>query len=71
MRVVRDQETGGLLIAEAGSHGPFAEPRFHHAHLHAEGLPHERAGLGAAEEPHLHRRLHERDDERAMTGAAD
>ena len=46
MRVVRDQETGGLLVAEAGRHGPFAEPRFHHAHLHAEGIPHERAGLG-------------------------
>ena len=25
MRVVRDAETGGLLVAEAGNHGPFAE----------------------------------------------
>lgn len=46
MRVVRDEETGGLLIAEAGRHGPFAEPSYHHAHLHAERIPHLRAGLG-------------------------
>jgi zinc/manganese transport system ATP-binding protein/zinc transport system ATP-binding protein len=26
MRVVRDTETGGLLVAEAGSHGPFGAP---------------------------------------------
>ena len=26
MRVVRDIETGGLLVAEAGSHRPFADP---------------------------------------------
>ena len=59
MRVVRDEESGGLLVAEAGSHGPFAEPRFHHAHLHAAGIAHERAGLGAASEaPDLHQRLH-------------
>jgi len=25
MRVVRDQTTGNLLVAEAGSHGPFAD----------------------------------------------
>lgn len=54
MRVMRDEETGGLLIAEAGRHGPFAEPLFHHAHLHAERIPHERAGLGLAPEPALH-----------------
>jgi len=51
MRVVRDEETGGLLIAEAGRHGPFAEPAFHHAHLHAEGIAHERSGLGLTPEP--------------------
>lgn len=51
MRVVRDEETGGLLIAEAGRHGPFAEPAHHHAHLHAESLPHQRAGLGVMPEP--------------------
>ena len=27
MRVVRDAETGGLLVAEAGSHGPFGARR--------------------------------------------
>ena len=25
MRVVKDAETGGLLVAEAGSHGPFTQ----------------------------------------------
>lgn len=51
MRVVRDEETGGMLVAEAGRHGPFAEPLFHHAHLHEEGIPHQRAGLGLARDP--------------------
>lgn len=46
MRVIRDEETGGMLIAEAGRHGPFAEPLFHHSHLHAEEIPHQRATLG-------------------------
>jgi zinc/manganese transport system ATP-binding protein/zinc transport system ATP-binding protein len=46
MRVIRDEETGGMLIAEAGRHGPFAEPLFHHAHLHEADIPHERAALG-------------------------
>ena len=46
MRVIRDEETGGMLIAEAGRHGPFAEPLFHHAHLHEAGIPHDRAALG-------------------------
>jgi zinc/manganese transport system ATP-binding protein/zinc transport system ATP-binding protein len=71
MRVVRDQESGGLLIAEAGRHGPFAEPRFHHAHLHATGTPHERAGLGfgSADDVHDHRRGHE--EEPTIAGVAD
>ncbi|MBA2597936.1 MAG: metal ABC transporter ATP-binding protein [Chloroflexia bacterium] len=77
MRVVRDEQTGGLLIAEAGWHGPFAEPRFHHAHLHDEGIPHERAGLGVsggssnghAAHIHDHDRIHE--DERTIAGVAD
>jgi zinc/manganese transport system ATP-binding protein/zinc transport system ATP-binding protein len=46
MRVIRDEETGGMLIAEAGRHGPFAEPLYHHAHLHEADIPHDRAGLG-------------------------
>ena len=46
MRVIRDEETGGMLIAEAGRHGPFAEPLFHHAHLHEAAIPHKRAALG-------------------------
>ena len=46
MRVIRDEETGGMLIAEAGRHGPFAEPLFHHAHLHEAEIPHNRAALG-------------------------
>lgn len=65
MRVVRDAETGGMLIAEAGRHGPFAEPRFHHAHLHDADIPHERAALGPdtglADHPH-HGLLHPRED---------
>ena len=77
MRVVRDEETGGLLIAEAGRHGPFAEPSFHHAHLHDEGIPHERAGLGVRTGPRNghaahdqeHARLHEA--RRTVSGAAD
>jgi zinc/manganese transport system ATP-binding protein/zinc transport system ATP-binding protein len=71
MRVVRDEETGGLLIAEAGRHGPFAEPRFHHAHLHAEGIPHERArlGFGAEDDFGDHRRT--REEEPAIAGVAD
>jgi zinc/manganese transport system ATP-binding protein/zinc transport system ATP-binding protein len=71
MRVVRDEETGGLLIAEAGRHGPFAEPRYHHAHLHAAGIPHERAGLGtsAGNGALDHARIH--DEERTTAGAAD
>jgi zinc/manganese transport system ATP-binding protein/zinc transport system ATP-binding protein len=46
MRVIRDEETGGMLIAEAGRHGPFAEPLFHHVHLHDADIPHVRASLG-------------------------
>ncbi|MEZ4561830.1 MAG: ABC transporter ATP-binding protein [Thermomicrobiales bacterium] len=46
MRVIHDAETGGMLIAEAGRHGPFAEPRYHHAHLHEAHIPHDRAALG-------------------------
>jgi zinc/manganese transport system ATP-binding protein len=34
MRVLRDDETGGLLVAEAGAHAPFADLR-HHRHDHA------------------------------------
>ncbi len=79
MRVIREEETGGLLIAEAGWHGPFAEPRFHHAHLHDEGIPHQRARLGvnAGTHPtngvHDHDRAHELElaAERTVAGAAD
>jgi zinc/manganese transport system ATP-binding protein/zinc transport system ATP-binding protein len=46
MRVIRDEETGGMLVAEAGRHGPFAEPLFHHTHLHHADIPHDRAALG-------------------------
>jgi zinc/manganese transport system ATP-binding protein/zinc transport system ATP-binding protein len=35
MRVVRDEETGGLLVAEAGRHGPFAEPPLPYPRGHA------------------------------------
>jgi zinc/manganese transport system ATP-binding protein/zinc transport system ATP-binding protein len=74
MRVIHDEETGGLLVAEAGRHGPFADPLFHHAHLHAEGIPHKRAGLGVngTEDSHdaLHQ-VHEQDDTRTLAGAAD
>lgn len=71
MRVVRDLETGGLLIAEAGRHGPFAEPRFHHAHLHAKGIAHDRTGLGfdPGADSRDHRRTH--DEEPAVAGVAD
>ena len=71
MRVIRDEVTGGLLVTEAGTHGPFAEPRFHHAHLHASGIPHERAALGAIPEPNGHHHHHDRDETPAMSGAAD
>jgi ABC-type Mn2+/Zn2+ transport system ATPase subunit len=70
MRVVHDEQTGGLLIAEAGRHGPFAEPHFHHAHLHAEAIPHQRAGLGFGSGDDFHgRRTHE--EEPAIAGVAD
>jgi zinc/manganese transport system ATP-binding protein len=65
MRVVRDHETGGLLIAEAGRHGPFADPWFHHEHLHEAGIPHRRAGLGSGNGAHDH------DAERTIAGVAD
>jgi zinc/manganese transport system ATP-binding protein/zinc transport system ATP-binding protein len=71
MRVIRDEETGGLLVAEAGAHGPFAEPRFHHAHLHAAGIPHQRAALGAMAEPQDDDRHDHDHDTPAMAGAAD
>ena len=75
MRVVYDDETGGLLIAEAGRHGPFAEPRFHHAHLHAEGIPHQRAGLGFDPKPGFANGRHDldrtHDQQPAIAGAAD
>jgi zinc/manganese transport system ATP-binding protein/zinc transport system ATP-binding protein len=67
MRVVRDDETGGLLVAEAGTHGPFAEPLFHHAHLHAEGIAHDRAALGATSPSDAY----DHDDTPAMAGVAD
>jgi ABC-type Mn2+/Zn2+ transport system ATPase subunit len=70
MRVIRDEVTGGLLVAEAGTHGPFAEPRFHHAHLHAAGIAHERIALGAAVGTNGHHRPG-RDETPAMSGAAD
>jgi ABC-type Mn2+/Zn2+ transport system ATPase subunit len=71
MRVVRDQESGGLLIAEAGRHGPFAEPHFHHAHLHAKGIPHEHAELGfdPGDSSRDHHWMHE--EEPAIAGVAD
>jgi zinc/manganese transport system ATP-binding protein/zinc transport system ATP-binding protein len=71
MRVVRDQESGGLLIAEAGRHGPFAEPHFHHEHLHAKGIPHEHAGLGfdPGDRSRDHQRMHE--EKPAIAGVAD
>jgi zinc/manganese transport system ATP-binding protein/zinc transport system ATP-binding protein len=65
MRVVHDEETGGMLIAEAGRHGPFAEPLFHHAHLHEAAIPHERAALGpdSGSPDHPHNGfLHPRED---------
>ena len=71
MRVVRDEETGGLLIAEAGRHGPFAEPRFHHAHLHAAGIDHHRAGLGLVQEPHAAQNGHRHDDTTTLSSVAD
>ena len=65
MRVITDEETGGMLIAEAGRHGPFAEPLFHHAHLHEADIPHDRAALGPVtgppDHPH-HGFLHPRED---------
>jgi hypothetical protein len=69
MRVIRDEVTGGLLVAEAGTHGPFAEPRFHHAHLLAAGIPHERIALGAAVGSNGHHR-HDHEETPAMSGAA-
>lgn len=70
MRVIRDEVTGGLLVAEAGTHGPFAEPHFHHAHLHESGIPHQRAALGAAAKPNGHHHPHDRDEAPVMSGAA-
>lgn len=65
MRVIRDEETGGMLIAEAGRHGPFAEPLFHHAQLHDADSPHKRAvpgpETGLAEQPD-NSVLHPRED---------
>jgi zinc/manganese transport system ATP-binding protein/zinc transport system ATP-binding protein len=73
MRVVRDDETGGLLIAEAGRHGPFADPWFHHEHLHEAGIPHRRAGLGVASGSGSRNGARNRahDEERTVAGAAD
>jgi zinc/manganese transport system ATP-binding protein/zinc transport system ATP-binding protein len=70
MRVVRDEETGGLLVAEVGTHGPFAEPRHHHEHLHTMGIPHERASLGVMANGRSARE-HDHDETPAMSGAAD
>jgi zinc/manganese transport system ATP-binding protein/zinc transport system ATP-binding protein len=70
MRVVRDEETGGLLVAEAGRHGPFAEARFHHAHLHANGIPHDRAKLGFGPGGDL-RGLRTHAEEPRISGVAD
>jgi zinc/manganese transport system ATP-binding protein/zinc transport system ATP-binding protein len=75
MCVVRDEETGGLLVAEAGRHRPFAEPRFRHARLHAEDIPHQRDGPGfnpgsrVTHGFHGHNQTHEQ--ESAVAGAAD
>jgi hypothetical protein len=75
MCVVRDEETGGLLVAEAGRHRPFAEPRFRHARLHAEDIPHQRDGPGfnpgsrVTHGFHGHDQTHEQ--ESAVAGAAD
>jgi zinc/manganese transport system ATP-binding protein/zinc transport system ATP-binding protein len=73
MRVVRDDETGGLLIAEAGRHGPFADPWFHHEHLHEAGIPHRRAELGVASGSGSQNgaRNHAHDEERTIAGVAD
>ena len=70
MRVVHDQETGGLLIAEAGRHGPFADPWSRHEHLHDAGIAHRRAGLGVA---NTRNGAHDHPDaeERAVAGVAD
>ena len=73
MRVVRDEETGGLLIAEAGRHGPFADPWFHHQHLHETGIPHQRAALGVGAHPASGNGAHDHphEAERTVAGAAD
>jgi zinc/manganese transport system ATP-binding protein/zinc transport system ATP-binding protein len=73
MRVVRDTETGGLLIAEAGRHGPFADPWFHHEHLHEAGILHRRARLGAGSDLDSGNGAHDRAfaGERTISGAAD
>ncbi len=72
MRVLRDDLTGGLLVAEAGWHGPFANASSHHAHLHEAGIPHQRTTLGAppaTNGAHAHAHAHDRDEPAA--GAAD
>ncbi len=75
MRVVRDDETGGLLIAEAGRHGLFAVPRFHDAYPDDVDITHPRPGVKftpsphAAYSPHWDGQSHER--ETAVAGAAD
>ena len=75
MRVVRDNETGGLLIAEAGRHGPFAAPRFHGAHPDDSGAAHPRPGVEFAPRPRAADSSHgdgqPRKQETAVAGAAD
>jgi zinc/manganese transport system ATP-binding protein/zinc transport system ATP-binding protein len=70
MRVIRDEVTGGLLVAEAGTHGPFAAPRVPHPLLHEAGIPHERVALGTFPGSNRHHH-HDRDETPTVTGAAD
>jgi zinc/manganese transport system ATP-binding protein/zinc transport system ATP-binding protein len=75
MRVVRDDETGSLLIAEVGRHGPFADLGFHPANLPEKGNSHQRDGAGFAHGPRArhrsngHAESHEHDS--VVAGAAD
>jgi ABC-type Mn2+/Zn2+ transport system ATPase subunit len=75
MRVVRDDETGGLLIAEAGRHAPFAAPRFPEPHPDGAVATHPRPGVLPAPRPRAAYGFHgdgrPREHESAVAGAAD
>ncbi len=75
MRVVWDDETGGLLIAEAGRHGPFAAPHGPDTHPNGFGGALLRPGVGFTSDHRVmngsQRNGKPRENETAVAGVAD